>query len=218
MFTVLFVLACSGALLLLQSCAAPHEKLVSPRSARYLSSLAVEISAKCIDEKGEERVAWGSGVLISNRYIITAAHVVNDCEQPNVMIRTQDMKVYPVEVAYLSGDDTAYLRLGEGLTLAHKFTPPKFGEIGEGDQLCFSAGVPDRSISCGEVTDVTERLPPGNIQHTAHTIPGNSGSGVFNDKNELVGIVTHTRWDKGGLATSLWQHQRFLKKLLALNP
>ena len=58
-----------------------------------------------------------------------------------------------------------------------------------GDSVCSAVANPERRVQCGEVV---EPLEHGAAFHdTGISVPGNSGSGVFDVDGNLVGIVTH---------------------------
>jgi hypothetical protein len=83
-----------------------------------------------------------------------------------------------------------------------------------GTTVCAAPSRPVHVHKCGEVYPYTK--PPGDISFGIIVEPGNSGSGVYNEDGELVGIVTALRpcankqWC-AGYATSLATH---LKDLL----
>jgi hypothetical protein len=50
----------------------------------------------CTNKKGSE--GWGSGVVINLRWVLTAAHVVNDCDNVYIILKNKKIKIKKVIV------------------------------------------------------------------------------------------------------------------------
>ena len=142
--------------------------------------------------------ASGSGVIVSqDGYIVTNNHVVEDAETINVTL--SDGSAY--EAKLIGTDATTDLALikieASGLQPA---------EIGESEtlkrgQTAIIIGNPlgylEGSVSAGIISglDRTLSFSDGStiyhmIQTDASVNPGNSGGGLFNDRGQLIGIVS----------------------------
>jgi hypothetical protein len=60
-----------------------------------------------------------------------------------------------------------------------------------GARVCSTTAYPQFLRMCGDVQMPAD--PPGDLSHTIVTEGGNSGSGVYDAKGRLIGIITH-RW------------------------
>lgn len=139
---------------------------------------------------------YGSGVVIGPGRVLTAAHVVmKAC--PFLVVTAADGKRYRARRQVAWADDIALVYVSG---LATQTVPPIDG-IGSGDRVCFAPGAPRRARSCGAVYSVTSRI--GGIYHSAITVPGNSGAGVYDLRGRLVGIVVWYVKGAGGMATPI---------------
>ena len=179
-------------LALVLSCSAT---IVHPvgQSARQQHDSMVLVQKVCPDgSKG-----FGTGILVAPDRVLTATHVVK-CEivpgmplymdPTNIKVsitktQTLDAKI-EVEV---SGFDVSRLKLKD------KSFAPYFSEVSVGpkpdigERVCQVSAVPRSTYRCGEVQfSAVDRILFG---HPVES--GNSGSGVFDSKGRLVGIVTN---------------------------
>lgn len=138
----------------------------------------------------------GSGVIISNRHVLTAQHVVS-CELGSpLVISATDYNGKP----YLLGVDKEHSVYDVSRLVAlDGATPFKFwarltSEKPEvGDPAC-TVGGDDKTFllrKCGEVIPSS----PGIVATNIHSVPGNSGSPVFNDVGYVTGILVRAQWD-----------------------
>lgn len=148
----------------------------------------------------------GSGFLISEREVITAAHVVNLAER--VSVAFADGTSSPAKViAVHENADVAVIRL----------IIPKINAVtvpwGNSDDLkigqrVFIVGAPlglKHSLSSGYVSGFVKTDPTINpfaiseyVQTDAAINKGNSGGPMFNLKGEVVGVVSHIKTQSGG--------------------
>ena len=152
-------------------------------------------------------LSWtGSGVLIGGSDALTAYHVV-ECESPvkRGKAELQTGEVFTFEVVYANkGLDVARIRMDREPGSYSLANPVPIGKVRTGDWVCLNPATPTTISRCGEVL----RAGTGKIYHSAITIPGNSGGGVYSRNGSLVGIVTqsHTCYKNqicGGLASTL---------------
>ncbi len=163
----------------------------------------VQIRTTCLE--GQK---FGSGVLVDDRYVLTATHVIGcdiipglplykDANKVEVYVTGSLFEEADVEVN-LIGWDVSRLKLKSD-KLAEYVTPvrvgakPKFGE-----RVCEISAVPRPTYRCGEV----QESPAGRIVLGFSVESGNSGSGIFNSKGELVGIVTNLIYCQGMVTCS----------------
>ncbi|WP_188463919.1 S1C family serine protease [Bizionia arctica] len=148
----------------------------------------------------------GSGFMISDRLIITAAHVVTVPEKINVLFPDGDIIPATVVSSYKTAD----------IALIKLFRPrinPVTVKLGDSDSLkigerIFVIGAPygqGASLSSGYVSGIrkqgTGKNPFSNtefIQTDAAINTGNSGGPMFNLKGEVVGIVSFITSQSGG--------------------
>jgi serine protease Do len=148
----------------------------------------------------------GSGVMISDREIVTAAHVVQVAE--NIQVQFSDGEVIPAKVkSAIKFSDVALVEL---------IYPKKdavIAKFGDSDQLktgerIFIIGAPyglSYSLSSGYVSGRLKEGQTDNpflyhemIQTDAAINHGNSGGPMFNLDGEVVGIVSYILSESGG--------------------
>jgi S1-C subfamily serine protease len=186
------------------------------REAAVAFESTVLIDIMCVDEQGGGYTSNGSGVIVNDSTIFTAAHVATDPDGYVCMRRATMVngKSYPLAPGVVRKDrDLASLKL-----ILQKFDPtwpvvfgvaPAFGTT-----VCAMTAYPRWLWKCGEVQ--TREQPPGDISVTIVVEGGNSGSGVYDTRGRLVGLVTH-RWSCsnmqycGGKMASL---EGYVKELL----
>lgn len=140
---------------------------------------AVKLVVNC-----DGSVWYGSGYITDHETTITAGHVL-DCPNPPEVVLVSprsfvDLTEYPKLV--LEDLDIGAINYGEDVT------PVVIGDITVGDRVCYYPGFPERGKKCGYVLEV-EPDKAGGVMTTASVVPGNSGALVFNDKGEAVGVV-----------------------------
>jgi hypothetical protein len=176
---------------------------------------AVSIDVKC------GLGAWvGSGTLISPTQVLTARHVAH-CDwddAPTITVRrlTGTADAFPAHLAWESEEwDEARIELAggahfDGVTVPDLAPPP---EPGAGD-VCFVSVQPMAMVQCGARRKDDDHVSTGaDVVHDATTVPGNSGSGVYDRAGRLVGVVTQyvnctptgeLKTYCGGRASSVW--------------
>jgi trypsin-like peptidase len=160
------------------------------QSYKILESSAL-VSVECV---GGAKIG-GSAVAVSGRHLLTAKHVVKACEgyfgvevwKITVAVGTAGAE-YEVTVDEVSQDhDVARLVIsGIGEPLLTWVVPGPV--VKRGQPVCTVAGdVTARllNMKCGRVSEIDDDL---NLI-TIHVIGGNSGSGLFDSQDRLVGIV-----------------------------
>ena len=171
----------------------------------------------------------GSGFLISNKQIITAAHVVQVAEK--VRVQFLDGEIIPAKViaAYKTAD-VALLELVWERKNAVTVEFADSDDIKVGEQV-FVVGAPyglDHSLSSGYISGrINNRKGENPFTATEHfqtdaaINQGNSGGPMFNLEGKVIGVVSHILSESGGFqgigfaATSnLTQELLFEKKIL----
>lgn len=172
---------------------------------------ALSIRVDCVTKEQPITVkTWvASGVALGDRHVLTAAHAVpavdDGCIRATMVGVFSDGKKYALRPdAVLIGDDVA--RLVSVSSFDQPFTH-KIGKAKLGEVVCIVAGEPEREIKCGRAERFADFVA-GDLEHGAPTVRGNSGSGLYNRRGELIAIVTHERHNLfmrpvGGRATVL---------------
>ncbi len=148
----------------------------------------------------------GSGFMISDKQIITAAHVVQVAEK--VSVQFIDGEVIPAKV--ISAYSTADVALIELIWPRKNVIPLKLGDSDQvkiGEQV-FIVGAPyglSHSLSSGYVSGIIKNNDAKNpftnseyIQTDAAINTGNSGGPMMNMKGEVIGIVSNILTQSGG--------------------
>lgn len=183
----LFILLC-----LLSNCEIYYPAAFKPREAQETAT--VRITTICTPypdglgiehEFGKIQVKFGSGVIMGDREILTAAHVVRCPEVGEYQIATTIGSHYRVVVSrHYEEKDVAWLVLESASHLG--IAPAIRGRVTIGETVCSSFAAPSWGHSCGEVVAIDEDRAEftGLVEH------GNSGAGVYNLQGELVGLIS----------------------------
>ncbi len=142
--------------------------------------------------------ASGSGVIVSDDgYIVTNNHVISGAE--TITVTLADGTTYDAQL--VAADDSTDLALikidASGLQAAEIGSS---AELTKGETAVIIGnplGYLDGSVSAGVISGLDRTLSFSDgttlyhlIQTDASVNPGNSGGGLFNDRGQLVGIVT----------------------------
>jgi serine protease Do len=182
-----------------------YEK-VSPSVVAIFTEEKTIVTTSGNDTQSVTQNGLGSGFMISDKLIVTAAHVVKVAER--LVVQFSDGETIPAKVvtAYNSAD----IALIELFRPKMNATTVKFGDsdrmkIG---QRIFVVGVPlgvGFSMSSGYVSAIDKEYLGKNpftstefIQTDAAINQGNSGGPMFNLEGEVVGIVSHIKTKSGG--------------------
>ncbi|WP_350289008.1 trypsin-like peptidase domain-containing protein [uncultured Croceitalea sp.] len=148
----------------------------------------------------------GSGFLISETQILTAAHVVDVAER--VLVQFNDGKL--IEATVTSSFDEPDIAL---ITLTEPQKNARFLTLGDSDKTkvgerVFVVGAPfglAHSLSSGYISGRIKNDEAQNpftnseyLQTDAAINTGNSGGPMFNLKGEVIGIVSHIKTRTGG--------------------
>ena len=148
----------------------------------------------------------GSGFLISDKQIITAAHVVQVAEKLNV--KFGDGEIIPAKVITSFG--TADIALLELIWPRKNAVTVKLGDSDKAKigSKVFVVGAPyglSHSLSSGYVSGILKNDKTKNpftksefIQTDAAINTGNSGGPMFNMQGEVIGIVSNILTESGG--------------------
>lgn len=176
----------------------PH---VDPRSRDEVtaSRASVDVHVTCsspdmssTEDSPKPAIVWrepsrGRGVMISERHILTAAHVVRCPDIPRVTVTLYDGRSFLVVVErdddmFGKGSDLARLVIPSGSTFQRYIAPPTLGD---------SDGTYTVARKSGTITGSGRAILP-------HLHPGDSGAGVYATTGDLVGLFLGPD-DYGGL-------------------
>lgn len=168
--------------LLLVSCSTPYWN----RPVQQRASVIVGVI--CADSSN----SGGSGVVINNRHILTAKHVVSRCpnELFDIWVLTANNRVVHVSYDKASNDDV--VRLFASYDFATSV--PAVGNPQLGDKVCVVFPRRKWLYTCGSII----KTIPNRIVLDIVAEPGDSGSAVFDSKGNVVGIVS------AGTDTTTW--------------
>jgi len=208
-------------LALLASCAGRLGEIPNQRKkgAELHRHAAVSIMVECPSD-GKLKSWSGSGVIVGKRTILTAEHVAYCAQTPNIFVKTVTNDIYVAKLV-LRDQDSDLARIEVDEDLPDYARGVLFGKAPlEGDTICLQAAEPVASRKCGDVFMVSAFSKGPEVYHGAHTIPGNSGAGVYDMHGRLVALVSTYRpcFDLrgrikscGGSVSSLWRHRHTLE-------
>lgn len=176
------------------SCAAYH----TPHMQRWAYPVAhaaderaraVAVGVICANGKHSLGSGVAVGVVGESSYVLTARHVIAcggvDAPPAHVMIETATGVNLEASVDYVDiAADVARLKV-EGVVDAPPVVLARYGPSDD-STVCVSTAVPFRSRLC----DVVQREEGAGEVRTSVVVDfGNSGSAVYNNRGELVGVV-----------------------------
>jgi hypothetical protein len=166
-----------------------------PRSPDDAQRAVVTLEVTCtspgfpVGENEYETDEWsparsGTGVVISERHILTAAHVVACPTIPQVTAYLSDGRRFMVDVirddaAFGDGADIAELESASAENFGLHLAPPALGYPIAGHALAF----------IGVHRGVGAYFDHG-IVRDMKSYPGDSGAGVYDEYGQLVGLVS----------------------------
>ncbi len=174
----------------------------SPVRADFIEA-AVEVRSWCgVVEKGR-----GSGVTLGGDRVLTAWHVVH-CPKGGIRLTVSASGLTYAAVVEREWTklDVARIRVygfqGRGHT---------FAKVQTLDPVCAASVIPFKRVVCGAIAETHAAVCPDGLWchtaiYTAEAIPGNSGSGVYDSRGALVGIVTGRQISTPpyGLFSQIW--------------
>lgn len=154
---------------------------------------AVTIHTICFQAFGAPKAGMiGSGVILTDTRMLTAYHVVDD-KSCVYFAESRDKVKHAMTVRHESKE----LDIAE-FTVSPPFSPVAVSNFEFanaeviGERLCVAAPYPQSSRFCGELSPNSFEAGM-DIEWFGIVQPGNSGSGVYNERGQLVAIVTRVR-------------------------
>lgn len=179
-------------LILLTSCTInnPRYRDAAKQRAAYQELATVAIAGMCLHSEGDGVTVWhGSGVIIASDYVLTAAHVTDCTGEMTLILQTSDGTLVKSSVVWEDLEhDLAVVKTSETLPIPTHFAigiKPK-----NDSEICTQNGYPNRYRICGRVQAGTRDTPGRDIEYRGINVPGNSGSGCFDSRGQLVGVLT----------------------------
>ncbi len=160
-----------------------------------LLSVTVTLHASCTYPTSRNPKAYGlntcTGVFISPDEVLTAGHCVAH-SRGKQWIKTSDNKSFSVKIIKLDKfKDLALLRVTNQIN--HLYT--SLGNPILKSQSVYtvnSGGDYEGTFNSGMVNNIVSEEGVLTIMHNAAILPGASGSGLFNDKKQLIGLNVAT--------------------------
>ena len=176
------------------------DKTIKTNSASVIKIFAHTVSPNYYVpwSMNRQSASTGSGVIIKDNYILTAAHVISDASYLEVQ-KSLDPKKYFATVKWVAHDaDLALLEISDksffqGTKPLSIGKMPKrqdgvavYGYPAGGTQISITQGIISR---IEQTVYVHSKIDLLSIQIDAAINPGNSGGPAFNKKGEIVGIA-----------------------------
>lgn len=182
---LVFLVACG--------CGSPQKYDAPPPNPVVDNSLSMEIVVT-----GPMGNVWmGTGHVVDSETILTAGHVLDGADKVKLVFPNS----LTVNVTELPRMVSTELDLG-AINYLSETPQVTVGKVRVGDPVCYYPAVPDRGQKCGKVLGVDEGK--NGLRITNDVVPGNSGSALFNEKDELVGVITaYNPLLGGGYATPI---------------
>ena len=164
-------------LLALLSCAPQGTTLAlgAPGSSDDQDARAVMIHTVC-----PEGGYASSGVIVSDRRILAASHGV-PCDGPIVAVlhtgetfALRRERVWNDITALYTGESTGFNAMTYGKA------PKRW------DTVCYVVAFPRRKTTCTHIIKTTPHM----VTQAGQAVKGNSGSGVYNERGHLIGLVS----------------------------
>lgn len=151
---------------------------------------------------------WGTGVLLSNRYVLTCAHVIKGHQyySPKIKHNSAD-ECFTSSVVYCSENtdefDVAILRLHEKLPITQDISLTIAGSMRVGERvLACGYGIfkdqPTPVVTSGILSKISHSKR--SVMTSCHVHSGSSGGAVINSRGEIVALViAHVLNDTQGI-------------------
>lgn len=188
-----YMLLAAYAVIMLGSCAhAPKPAVAANAEAPFprLENTTVAVFTSC---------GSGSGVLIDSTHVLTAMHVVNCLPVPFIQVPSSITVITLQGRKFVAKHDK--LDMSRDLARLVIDAQPdaetlRIGRAKLKEMLCAAVAVPEPGIRCGYVAVVDGRpRAQGDVALArANAWFGNSGSGVYNEHGELVGLLVRLVW------------------------
>lgn len=176
--------------------------------------LAREEAERIAKEEAERNANWsGTGFALRNKYIVTNYHVIEEARTIKILgINSDFHKEYSAKVCVTDrSNDLALLEIVDdsfaGFGVVPYYTKTQMAEVGES---VFVLGYPLTSTMGEEIKLTTGVISSrtgfqgdvSSYQFSAPIQPGNSGAPLFDNKGNLIGIVSakHTGAENAGYA------------------
>lgn len=193
-YTIIVIVLCLGYLINDNHAAFTAHTSAAPIQERYIklvqSVVRVDNYRSAIGTEQPVRASLGTGTVIAPHYILTASHVIEGADSVKIYINGNSYTAIVVHASAIR--DYAIL-----------YTPDYFGTpVKLGSSIALKVG--DGVITVGNPLGLLNTLGVGfvsapasdamkdaymYIQSWTQVYSGNSGGGLFNDNDELVGVV-----------------------------
>ncbi|HKO98621.1 MAG TPA: tetratricopeptide repeat-containing serine protease family protein [Pyrinomonadaceae bacterium] len=168
-----------------------HSQDTLPDLVRRVKPLVVAIAT--YDEDGEALMT-GSGFFVRPGQVVTNLHVMRGAKRAEIKTLDGKGRVFPITGTLDIDEEGDLCLLNVNMPLTRSRSSELSRTLPDEGEAIFVIGNPlklEGSVSDGIVSAVREVPNVGRIiQITAPTSHGNSGSPVFNQKGQVLGVVT----------------------------
>ncbi|MCX6181074.1 MAG: serine protease [Bacteroidetes bacterium] len=162
-------------------------------------SRAPQPQKKKIIMKNEAQYTATAFMVSTKGYLVTAKHIVDDVDE--IVVENSDGEQFKAELVYMDPKkDLAFLRITDTSFVSPKALPYAFaGDISELGERVFTLGFPQENIiyeegvmsgRCGFQGD------KASCQISLSVNLGNSGGPLFDDKGNVIGMISSRQKDK----------------------
>ena len=177
------------------------QTIFAPKSTKQIAAESWNVAVR-VEASDRDATGVGTGWRINSRYVVTNNHVANSADK-KITVTLADKKELTAKIACEdSHNDITVLEIPES-------RGQKSLKLGDSDKLAAD----DKVIEIGNPLDMGIRVSEGvvsvnppwpdykgrnDVQFSAYSNPGNSGSPLFNEQGRVIGMTVKNYSDADG--------------------